>query len=130
MNIDSLLQQAFFVDDAMRATAAIEDAREQIMATDRVGAFSLEVVVPPQPDETWLREHVVRPIIYYCSSSGMAIPGCSGMFVTFFRDNKVYCVRAAQVVAWASKELGTDVDLLIEEYGTGETEHAAPRTTA
>ena len=87
----------------------------------------IEILVPERADERWLREQVLQPIVYYCDSTGMAVPGCAGMFASLFRDDKVYCVRAATVIAWACAELGIDVDRLEQEYGLDESEHAAPR---
>ena len=130
MEIKSLLQEAFFTDDATRATSAIEEARTRVTREAKVGAFSLEVVVPEQPDELWLRERVLRPLIYFCQSTGAPPPNCTGVFLTLFHHDRVHCVLGAEVLAWASAQLKIETQALIDRYGTAEHEHAAPRAPA
>jgi hypothetical protein len=130
MNIDSLLQEAFFHDDALRATQLIDTARAQVAAAAHVDAFSMEVVVPDQPDETWLAEHVLRPLVYFCQSTGVPPPACAGVFVTFFRGEQLYCVLAAEVIAWSARQLGVDDKAILERYGTHEDEHSPRRAPA
>ena len=130
MEIKTLLKEAFHSDDAKIATTAIESARARVEAEAKVGAFSLEVVVPKRPDERWLRERVLRPLIYIAQSAGTPPPSCTGLFLTFFHRSRVYCVLGAEVIAWAAEQLGVFEQALIDQYGTGESEHAAPRAPA
>ncbi len=130
MNIDSLLKEAFFEGDAFSATPIIETARARVSAEANVDGFSFEVVVPDEADADWLRERVLRPLIYFGESAGMPPPACPGVFVTFFRGDRVYCVLGAEVIAWAAQQLGADEQALIREYGPGEREGAAPRAPA
>jgi hypothetical protein len=127
MDIKSLLKESFHSDDAKLATLAIESARERIETVARTGAFSLEVVAPRVPDERWLRDRVLRPLIYFAQSAGLSPPSCTGVFVSFFHRSRVYCVLGAEVIAWAAIELGVSEIALIAQYGTGESEQAAPR---
>jgi hypothetical protein len=73
---------------------------------------------------------VLRPLIYFCQSTGAAPPNCPGVFMSFFHGGRVYCVLGAEVIAWAAQQLAIEPQALIDRYGTGESEHAAPRTPA
>jgi hypothetical protein len=126
MNIDPLLEEAFFDDEAVRATQSIELARDHVSKLAQLDAFSLEVVAPEFPDEAWLRERVLRPLIYFCQSTGAAPPACAGVFVTFFHRGRIKCVLGAEVLAWGAKQLGVDAQSLIDRYGTGEELRRAP----
>ncbi|HSN33723.1 MAG TPA: STAUR_1299 family protein [Ideonella sp.] len=127
MNIDPLLDEAFLSDEAGHATPAIDAARARVSNIANVGAFSLEVVVPDAPDEDWLRERVLRPLVYFCESTGVPAPACTGVFVTFFRGGRIHCVLGGEVIAWSARELGLDVQAIVDRSGTGEREHAARR---
>lgn len=127
MEIQSLLQEAFFDADAAQATRAIAEARERVSREAKVDAFSLEVVVPEQPDDAWLRDRVLRPLVYFCQSTGVPPPACAGVFLSFFHDARLSCVLGAEVIAWAAQALGLDTGALLDRFGTGESEHAAPR---
>jgi hypothetical protein len=128
MNIRSLLEEAFYSAEASRATAAIAEARDAVSAAGRVDGYSIEVVVPDEVDEQWLRERVLHPLIYFCQSTGVPAPACPGVFLTFFHGDRLSCVLGAEVIAWAARELGEGEQALIDEYGTGEREAGAPRT--
>ncbi len=130
MEIESLLEEAFYSDDEKSATSAIEQARTRASEQGKVDAFSLEIVVPESPDELWLGERILRPLIYFCESTGVPPPSCTGVFFSFFHGGRVRCVLAAEVVAWAARQLELDVETLADRYGTGEHEHAAPRVPA
>ncbi len=130
MDITSLLEEAFFAADEKSATSAIEQARALVSEQAKVDAFSLEVVVPENPDDQWLHERVLHPLIYFCQSIGAPPPNCAGVFVTFFSRGRVHCVLGAEIVAWADHELGLDAQALVDLYGTGERQRAAPRAPA
>jgi hypothetical protein len=112
MDIKSLLRKAFFSDDAKRATSAIEQARAQVRESAPVDAFCLEVVVPRRPDEMWLRERALRPLVHLCTLIGSPPPDCAGAFIAFFHHDRVYCVLGAEVLAWASARLEIDPQAL------------------
>jgi len=42
------------------------------------------IVVPAEPDQQWLREQLVRRLIYVCESEGVPVPECSGTIVELF----------------------------------------------
>ena len=69
MDVLSLLKEAFFSAEARRATWAIEHARARVTAEAKVGAFSLEVVVPKRPDEQWFWERE-SPVLIQCYGTG------------------------------------------------------------
>ena len=126
MHIEELLDEALATGDEKRATSVIEQARGRVSDQAKVGAFSLEVVVPNRPDELWLRERVLRPLIFVCQLTGAPPPICAGVFLTFFRRERVYCVLGAQVIAWACELLKVGAHTLTDRYDTGEQSHAAP----
>src|SRR5262249_50971871 len=98
MNIEELLREAFLIDEPQRATTAIDEARRRIATEGKTGGFSLEVVVPDDPDEQWLHDHVLRPLVYFCESTGLSAPNCAGVFLSFFTRNRLYCVLGAEVL--------------------------------
>jgi len=129
MDIRPLFDEAFYTDEASRATEAIARARDAVSAAGRLDGVSLEIVVPERPDERWLRERVLHPLIYYCQSTGASAPACPGVFVTLFHGDRLSCVLGAEVIAWAARLLGVAEQALVDEYGTHEREQGAPRTT-
>jgi hypothetical protein len=105
VDIKSLLREAFVNDRAENATSAIDRARARVAEVGGIAGRSLEVVVPERPDEGWLRERVLGPLVYFCESTGAAPPSCAGVFMSFFYGGRLYCVLGAEILAWAS-ELG------------------------
>ena len=126
MQIQNLIDEAFLVANQENATTAIDEARSVVRREGKVGAFNFELVVPERPDDAWLRENLVRPLVYFCQSRGATLPSCSGVFASIFHGGHIYFVLAAEVIAWAEEGLGLDEDELIARYGTGETETAPP----
>lgn len=102
MEIDSLLNEAFLIADPMRATAAIDEARQRVATEGKLGAFSLEVVVPEDADDRWLEDRLLRPLVYVSESIGTPAPDCPGVFVSFFARGRLFCVLGAEVIAWAA----------------------------
>lgn len=126
LDLQPLLDEAFFHAEVEDATRAIEQARERFSAAAHTDGFSFEVVVPPEPDDDWLAGRVVGPLVYFCESTGAPLPACPGVFVSFFRGRELACVLAAEVLAWARARLGLTDEELAERYGTHELE-TAPR---
>ncbi len=124
MNIEKLLGQAFFEAEAESATPAIESARERFSQLSRTDGFSFEVVAPQQIDEQWLRESLLQPLVYFCESVGSPLPACPGVFVSLFYDSRVHFIVAAEVIAWAEKELQLTTQELGRLYGTHEADTA------
>lgn len=120
MDLAPLFQLAFHATDVVDATQAIEQARARFSAEAKLDGFSYEVVVPGEPDRDWLAERLLKPLVYFCESRGSPIPACPGVFVSLFAGRRLYCIVAAEVIAWASRELGVDVAGLRMQYGLHE----------
>jgi hypothetical protein len=118
--IDELLQDAFLSAKQERATAAIAEARAEITREGKLGASNIEVIVPSQPDEAWLQNELLRPLVTFCQSTGAALPDCAGVFVTLYAQGHIHFVLGAEVVAWACPLLGVHWRDLVERYGVDE----------
>lgn len=125
LDLQPLLARAFLTADVRRANEALGEAREQFAGPgDR--AFSWEVMVPPEPDATWLAEGLLSRLVYHCESSKAPLPGCAGVFVSFFIEETLYCVAATEVVAFGAARLGLPIEALVARWGTGERRTAGP----
>ncbi|SRR6266542_1582609 len=125
IDLDRLTSKAFYVEENVRnATEALQRAAEKYIATYKTGGVSFELVVPPGPEESWARERLLRPLVYYCESEGAPIPKCPGVFLSLFRGANLYCITVADVVEWAGAQLGVTAEQLSELYGTHEGETA------
>jgi hypothetical protein len=125
IELSKLLDKAFFSAKPLRnATESIERARDRYLELKRTGATSFELVAPSTLDEAWVRERLLRPLVYYCESEGRPIPDCAGVFVSLFVGEALYCITVADVIAWARGQLGVTVDELRAQYGTHELETA------
>lgn len=127
MNIESLVSESFLSAKQDQATRAIAEARAEVTREGKLGATSVEVVMPDDADEDWLGEGLLRPLIYFCQSSGAALPDCSGVFVSLFYRGHIHFVLAAEVIAWACAQLGIGWQELVAQYGTGERQSPAQR---
>jgi hypothetical protein len=121
---EKLLPHAFHDARANDASAAIEAARQRYERAHGAGAVSFELVVPDWPGPGWLGDQLVRPLVYFCESSGRPVPACPGVFVSLFLDGKVYFIEAGEVIRWASRILGLSPVDLLARYGTHEAETA------
>jgi hypothetical protein len=122
IDLNGLLQKAFFVEQVQNATEAIERARARFAAATKTAGLDFEAVVPPYPDELWVKERLLRPIIYYCDSEGLPLPACPGVFASLFLGDRLYCVAVADVLGWGCEQLGLGVEELHDRYGTHEIE--------
>lgn len=122
IHLQPLYDEAFFHAEVQNATVAIEQARARFSEASRMDGFSFEVVVPEPEltDDAWLAGQLVAPLVYFCQSLGAPPPACPGIFVSLFAGRTLYCVIAAEVIAWASHEIGMSVEDLVERYGTHE----------
>ena len=68
LDVRGLLQQAYFSTEVTNATQALEEAHKRFIDKHRSDGLSFELVVPGQPDAEWLREKVLRPLVYFCAS--------------------------------------------------------------
>ena len=122
IELSGLLEQAFFIDEAQHGSVAIERALETFEQQKHIGTRLVEVVVPEKPDEQWLRERLVGPLIYFCESEGDPVPTCAGVVVALYVGNDFYALTAEKVIKWASEQLGLGVEQLRAQYGTHEVE--------
>ena len=128
IELNQLLERAFFVEDVQNASEAIGRARQRFTAATQRGGISFEIVMPGHVvDAGWLRERLLRPLVYFCESEGTPIPDCPGVFASLFVGARLYGIAAADLLAWAEAELDVSTEELRERYGTQETEEAAPR---
>jgi hypothetical protein len=125
IDVNQLASKAFYVEENVRnATEALQRAVEKYISIYKTSAVSVDLVVPPDADESWARERLLRPLVYYCESEGAPIPKCPGVFVSLFRDANLCCIAVADVIEWAGAQLGLTVEQLREMYGTHELETA------
>ena len=122
IDLSPLLEQAFFVEEVQNASEAIERALETYEQMTRAGARTFEVVAPEEPNQSWLVEELVRPLVYFCESEGSPVPRCGGVIVAMFVDRRLYAIAAEQTLLWCSDLLQASAEQLREEYGTHETE--------
>jgi hypothetical protein len=66
----------------------------------------------------------MRKLVYFCEATRAPLPGCGDVFVTFFAGDRLACVRAADVVAFACEALAVTSEELVKRHGTGEVRHA------
>jgi hypothetical protein len=126
MDLHALLQEAFLEDEARHATEAIDRAHAMLAQAANLAGFNFELSIPDGADDRWLEEQLVRALVYLCQSRGTPPPACAGVFVSLYVGERLYCILAAEVVAWASEQLHVSEDELADRYGTHET-GAAPR---
>jgi hypothetical protein len=124
IDLNSLLETAFFEEDVQNGSEAIERLLEKFEEMERIGARLFEMVVPDEPDEAWLRDGFVAGLIYFCESEGTPVPRCGGTVVALYVGAKLYGIPAERVVSWASAQLDTPIEQLRTRYGTHEGETA------
>ncbi len=120
-----LLKQAFHAASSDNVNAALEAARHKLEAERHAGAAAFEVVVPGRVDLSWFTSMLHR-LVYHCESTGARLPGCGGVFVAFHHGDRLFCVRAADVVRFGCAALQLTPAQLVQMAGTGEI-HSAMR---
>lgn len=122
-DLTRLIERAFFYDRPLRnATESIARARAAFAALTQGDGASFEVVAPLDADEAWVHRDLLQPLVYFCESEGRTLPRCPGVFLSLFVDDALYCIGAAEVIAWAGDALGLTADELRARYGTHELE--------
>jgi DHA1 family tetracycline resistance protein-like MFS transporter len=124
IDLNRLLENQVYVEDVQNASEAIGRALEAFEAKYHIGARPFEVVAPEDPDETWVRQRLAQPLVYFCESEGMSVPKCGGVVVALFMGPHLYAIPAESAIRWAAAVLGTSVERLRDEYGTHEMETA------
>src|SRR5690606_3522602 len=122
IELRGLLEHSFFDEEVKNASEVLQRVADQFQQTTQTGARMFEVVVPDEPDEQWLRDGLVQPLVYFCESEAAVLPKCAGVVVAMFIDAHLYAISAEDVIAWASDQLGSPIEQLRQSYGTRETE--------
>lgn len=123
LDLTPLLDDAFLVADATRANDALAEARASFADAPAAKSFSYEVLVPERPDRRWLEARLLPRLVYHCESTRSPLPLCQGVFVSLFIGDRLHCVSAERVVAFACEVLGTTPEGLVARFGTGEVRH-------
>ncbi len=113
LTLGRLLRHSFHEDDAARGNVAIEEVRERLEGSTHQHATAYEVVVPDHLDASWFTQ-LLHGLVHYCEGMGAHLPGCSGVFVACFRDDRLYCIHAADVVRFGCDELHITPAELVE----------------
>ena len=122
IDLQPLFDDAFYAEEVQNASESFARALEKYEATQHVGARPFEVVVPDEPDEQWVREGLLQPLIYFCDSEGAVMPNCGGVVVLMFVGSQLYGIVADRVVRWASELLHVPPEQLTAQYGTHEVD--------
>ena len=123
LDLAPLLDEAFLVADAHRANGALAEARAQFAHDPSAKSFSYEVLVPEDPGRAWFEDRLLARLVYHCESSRSPLPACPGVFVSLFVGERLHCVAADKVVAFACALMDTTPEGLVDRFGTGEVRH-------
>jgi hypothetical protein len=118
LDLSPLFARAFLTADAAQANTALDEARSL------TGGRSWEALVPPEPDEAWLDGTLLHKLVYYCEATRAPLPECGDVFVSFFHGDRLSCVHATEVIAFARAALSVSTEDLVLRHGTGEVRHA------
>jgi hypothetical protein len=125
IEMQSLFETAFFVDDVQNASESIERALETYESATHAGARVFETVAPEAVDEAWVGDQLAR-LVYFCESEGSTVPTWSGVIVALFHGGRLYGIAADHVVRWGCEVLGVSSEELHRRYGIGEADTARP----
>ncbi len=132
LDLSPLWARAFLAGEAREANALIQQAREAFasLTLERGGVigdpFSYEVVVPEVPEDAdpWFGQTFLPRLIYHCETRRAPLPECGAVFVSAFVGERLHCVAASEVIAFATGLLELEWETLVERHGTGEVRHA------
>lgn len=124
VDLNPLLDKAFFDEEVTNASESIERALETFEETYHHGARAFEAVGVAAPDDQWVAEKLLHPLIYFCESEGATLPRCGGVVVALFVDDRLYAITAEDVLQWGSDVLGVSAEQLSARYGTHERDTA------
>ncbi len=113
-----LLDRAFHTAASDNASAALETARRKLEAEHHAGAAVFEMVVPGRVDLSWFTS-MLRRLVVHCESTGARLPGCAGVLVAFHHGDRLYCVRAEEVVRFGCEALRLTPAQMVTMAGTG-----------
>ena len=80
--------------------------------------------MPEVASRDWFVDQLLAHLVYHCESTRSPLPQCEGVFVSFFVGRRLFCVGAAQVMAFSAGLLGVAEEEFVTRYGTGEVRHA------
>ncbi len=124
IELSPVLEKAFFVEEVQNASEAVARAQQKFEEVTHIGSRVFEILAPSDPGESWLREQLVRRLVYVCESEGVPVPECSGTIVALFVGPRLYAIPAEDVIRWAGRLLSTSVEQFRMQYGTHEVETA------
>jgi hypothetical protein len=121
IDLQPLMSRAFYDEKVGRtATESLERVGNEFARRTNQEGFHYEVVVPQVPDEEWVRERLLHPLVYFCDSRGSPIPQCPGVYLAMFVGDRLYGISAADMLVWASETFNLSPDELERQYGTHE----------
>ena len=120
IDLSPLLDKAFFVEEVQNASESIQRALVTFEQKYNQGARPFEVVGVDDPDNPWISEKLLHPLVYFCESEGATLPRCGGVIVTLFLGDQLYGITAADVLQWGSDVLGASIEQLDAQFGTHE----------
>ncbi len=115
--LDALLGRAFRRASAAEANAAISQIRAE-EGTEGRPALSYEVVLPASNPVAYLTESVLPRLVYFLDCAGFKLPDCPGTFISLFRGEDLFFIRAADAIDELSRLSGLSMAQLAERFGS------------
>jgi hypothetical protein len=117
-----LLQDAFRQVPAHEANQAIARARRDAVGSgpddeDAPAARSYEMILSTFAA---FASELVPKLVYHLESIGAHLPECGGVMIAAFAGDRLYFVRARELVARACRMLSVTPEELVRRHGTGE----------
>lgn len=135
--ISRLLDLAYRTVPAADANSAIAQARHEAAESGAAQARPLRDDDAPQalsrsyelildPERGWqdFADNALPRLVYHLESVGAHPPLCKGIVVAAFVGDRLYFLRAGDVVRRAAELLGIPVEELFRRHGTGESRTA------
>ena len=136
--ISALLDLAYRDVPAAEANTAIAEARRQAAESGAAPARPLrdddsgvplsrsyELVLDPATEWQRFEADVLPRLVYHLESVGAHPPLCKGIVIAAFVGDRLYFLRAADIVRHASAALGISAEELFRRHGTRESRTAA-----
>ena len=136
--ISALLDLAYRNVPAAEANTAIAQARQQAAESGAAPARPLredgpgvplsrsyELVLDPATEWQRFEADALPRLVYHLESVGAHPPLCKGIVIAAFVGDRLYFLRAADLVRHAAEAIGISVDELFRRHGTRESRTAA-----
>ncbi|HVE82063.1 MAG TPA: STAUR_1299 family protein [Myxococcales bacterium] len=114
--VQALLARAFHQAPAMEANAQIARVRG-LEGGELSPAVSYELVLPAEGAVEHLTSRVLPRLVYFLECRGSPLPACAGVFVSIFAGDRLYFVRARDVVEELSRLTGLSPEEMVRRYG-------------